>query len=230
MTPKGGDLGGDRARDFRLGDWLVQPSQCRVSRDERTVHLRPKVMDVLMCLAGKAGKVVSKQALIDTVWAREFIADTALSRAVFELRRALGDGGAQPHYVETIAKRGYRLVAPVESIGETEDDCGALSGFVVLLGDHEIRLREGANVIGRAPEARVRLDSSAVSRSHARVVVREKRAVLEDLGSKNGTEVDGQRVTSPLELVDRAVIRIGTVALVFRVLEPDGSTRTAPDR
>jgi DNA-binding winged helix-turn-helix (wHTH) protein len=230
MTLKGGDLGGDRARDFRLGDWLVQPSLCRVSCDERTAHLRPKVMDVLMCLAGKPGKVVSKQALIDTVWAREFIADTALSRAIFELRRALGDGGAQPRYVETIAKRGYRLVAPVEALEETDESGEALSRFVVLLGDREIRLCEGANVIGRAPEVRVRLDSSAVSRSHARIMVHQGRAVLADLGSKNGTEVDGRRIDVPVALVDRAVIRIGPVALVFRVLALAGTTRTSPER
>jgi DNA-binding winged helix-turn-helix (wHTH) protein len=230
VTLKGGDVGGGTAHDFRLGDWLVQPSLCRISRGENTVHLRPKVMDVLACLAAKAGTVVSPQALIDAVWARKFISDTALSRAIFELRRAIGDDGAQPHYVETIAKRGYRLVAPVEPAGETATGTGSTSRFIVVIGDHEIRLCEGENIVGRGPEARVRLDSSAVSRAHARIVVNEARATIEDLRSKNGTEIDGQRIVEPVALGDRALIRIGTVTLVFRTLPPEGSTRTSPSR
>lgn len=222
------DRGSDVAAGFRLGEWLVQPSLCRISLGERTVHLRPKVMDVLVCLGRRAGKVVSKQDLIDTVWARKFIADTALSRAVFELRRALDDNGTPPRYVETIAKRGYRLVALVEPIAAEEADAGVPSGFVVLIGDHEVRLSEGVNVIGRAPDARVRLDASAVSRNHARIVVHGATAVLEDLGSKNGTEVNGRRVAAPLVVADRAVIRIGPVTLELREIKPLGPTSTSP--
>jgi TolB-like protein len=73
-------------------------------------------MDVLQALAATPGEVVAKERLIDEVWAREFIADSALSRAVFELREALGDDSHHPVYVETIAKRGYRLVAPVTPV------------------------------------------------------------------------------------------------------------------
>lgn len=101
------------SRDFLLGEWLVQPSLNRLSRDGRSAQLRPKVMDVLQALAAKPGDVVAKERLIEEVWAREFIADSALSRAVFELREALGDDPHHPTYIETIAKRGYRLVAPV---------------------------------------------------------------------------------------------------------------------
>lgn len=73
-------------------------------------------MDVLQALAARPGEVVAKERLIEEVWAREFIADSALSRAVFELREALGDDSHHPTYVETIAKRGYRLVAPVTPV------------------------------------------------------------------------------------------------------------------
>ena len=105
-------------RSFRLGEWLVQPSLDRLSRRGEVVQLRPKVMDVLVHLAANAGEVVSKNALIDAVWARQFIADSALSRAVFELREALGDDPHAPRYIETISKRGYRLIAPVEELVE----------------------------------------------------------------------------------------------------------------
>jgi len=228
MTTSGG--GGDPASDFLLGDWLVQPGLCRLSHEGQTVHLRPKVMEVLACLAGSPGKLVSRQALIDAVWARRFISDSALARAVFELRRALGDGGAPPRFVETIAKRGYRLLAPVTPCGDPGGAAAKPSRFVVVVGEREVRLCEGENVIGRAPSAQVRLDSSAVSRRHARIVVSGATATIEDLGSKNGTEVDGRTVVAPYPLADRALIWVGTIALTLRLTATDGSTRSAPGR
>jgi DNA-binding winged helix-turn-helix (wHTH) protein len=212
------------AQEFRLGEWLVQPSLCRISRGEKTLHLRPKVMDLLVCLAGKAGKVVSKQALIDAVWAKEFISDTALSRAVFELRQALGDDDAQPRYVETIAKRGYRLVAPVEPVAEPAALGAATSPFAVVIGEREVRLTEGENLIGRGTDVPLHLDSMEASRHHARILVAGGRAVLEDLGSMNGTVVRGQRIKAATELTDRDVIVIGGISLVFRETSRDGST------
>ena len=224
MAPEKRDSPAERARDFRLGEFLVQPSLCRISCAERTVHLRPKVMDVLVCLAETPGKVVSKPAVIDAVWAKEFISDTALSRAVFELRQAVGDDDAQPRYVETIAKRGYRLVAAVEPVGESAGTVVAPSPFVVVLGERDVRLTEGENLIGRGSDVRLTLDSMEVSRHHARIVVTAGRAVLEDLGSMNGTVLRGQRIKGPTELADHDVIVIGGISLVFRCTTGDGST------
>jgi DNA-binding winged helix-turn-helix (wHTH) protein len=229
VAPEKGNLGTEQASDFRLGDWLVQPSQCKILRGEQTLHLRPKVMDVLVCLAGRAGKVVSKQALIDAVWAKEFISDTALSRAVFELRQALDDNEAQPRYVETIAKRGYRLVAPVEPVAEPAALGAAPSPFAIVIADRVVRLAEGENLIGRGTDVRVRLDSMEASRHHARIVVAGGHAVLEDLGSMNGTVLRGKRVTEPAELSDRDAIVIGGITLVFREMSPEGSTIPAHD-
>jgi len=224
VAPQKNDLGVEAARDFRLGEWLVQPSLCRISRGEEALHLRPKVMDVLVCLAGRAGKVISKQALIDTVWAKEFISDTALSRAVFELRQALGDDDAQPRYVETIAKRGYRLVAAVELVGEQAHQGAAPSPFAIVIGEREVRLTEGENLIGRGTDVPLHVDSMEVSRHHARILVAGGRAVLEDLGSMNGTALRGQRIKGPTELSDRDVIVIGGISLVFRAVAAEGST------
>ncbi len=100
-------------RSFLLDEWFVEPPRNTITRGATVVHLRPKVMDVLVVLAEHAGEVVAKETLIDAVWAKTFLADTALSRAVFELRDALGDDIQRPRYIETIPKRGYRIVAPV---------------------------------------------------------------------------------------------------------------------
>lgn len=114
-------------RDFRLGEWLVQPSLNRLCREERIVHFRPKVMDVLVCLAEQAGEVISKEAIIEAVWAKEFIADSTFSRVIFELREALGDDSQVPRFIETIPKRGYRLLVPVE-FADGAAVAGLLSG------------------------------------------------------------------------------------------------------
>lgn len=71
-------------------------------------------MDVLVRLAERPGEVVSKEAIVEAVWAKEFIADSTFSRVIFELREALGDDSQVPRFIETIPKRGYRLLVPVE--------------------------------------------------------------------------------------------------------------------
>ena len=101
--------------DFTVGDWLVQPSLNRIRRgaDERT--LPPQLIDLLAYLAARPGRVVGKDELFEHVWGRRFVAEATLTHALAELRRALGDDARAPRYVETVAKRGYRLVAPVHA-------------------------------------------------------------------------------------------------------------------
>jgi len=97
---------------FTLGEWLVQPQLNRLSRsDGDDVQLEPKMMDVLVRLAQSPGEVVSRNALIDAVWPEVFISESVLTRAIAGLRRALGDDARKPRFIETIAKRGYRLIA-----------------------------------------------------------------------------------------------------------------------
>ena len=98
---------------FRLGEWLVVPSQNLVTLDGVATHLRPKVMDVLVVLAASGSEVVANEAILEAVWGKRFLARSALSGAVCELRKVLGDDTQQPRYIETVAKRGYRLVVPV---------------------------------------------------------------------------------------------------------------------
>jgi len=108
--------------EFRLGDWLVQPSLNRISRGDTRITLELKVMQVLVCLAEHGGDLVTRQQLTDTVWATEFISDNTVTHAITELRNALGDDAKSPTFVETIHRRGYRLVAPVEWVGGNDED------------------------------------------------------------------------------------------------------------
>jgi Tol biopolymer transport system component/DNA-binding winged helix-turn-helix (wHTH) protein len=98
--------------DFQVGDWIIQPSVNRLRRGDEVVRLEPKVMQVLVCLSEDAGEVVSREDLIARVWPDVFVTDDVLHRAIRELRRVFGDSSSQPRYIETIRKRGYRLMIP----------------------------------------------------------------------------------------------------------------------
>lgn len=106
--------------DFQLGSWLVQPRLNSICSAGESKRLEPKVMQVLVCLAEHAGEVVSKGDLIGAVWPETFVSDDALLRSISELRRVLDDDPKDPRFVQTIPKRGYRLIAeikPVEAAG-----------------------------------------------------------------------------------------------------------------
>ncbi len=213
------------AGDLRLGEWLVQPTLNRLVRGETQVHLRPKLMDLLTELARHAGAVVPSDALIAAVWAKKFVAESALSTAVAELRRALGDESGAPRYIESVPKRGYRLLAPVEPVEEamSAQPCAACT---LLVGGRRLPLGEGEHTIGRAPDAAVRIESTDVSRHHARVVVRDGCNTIEDLGSKNGTFVGRERVNTPRVLRNGDQIWVGGVLIVFRLATCLQSTRS----
>ena len=101
---------------FRVGGWLVEPCLNRLTRGGESIQIELKMMDVLVCLAERAGELVTRREITDTVWATEFITEKTLTRAVAELRRTLGDDARQPRYIETIHRKGYRLIAPAEVV------------------------------------------------------------------------------------------------------------------
>jgi DNA-binding winged helix-turn-helix (wHTH) protein/tRNA A-37 threonylcarbamoyl transferase component Bud32 len=104
--------------DFRIGEWLVHPQLNEIEREGEIRHLEPRVMDVLVYFASHAGEVLTKEQLIHTVWPDTFVTDDALKYSIGELRKALGDDAKNPTFLETIPRRGYRLIAPV--VQETE--------------------------------------------------------------------------------------------------------------
>ena len=104
---------------FRVGEWSVHPTLNRLSRNGEEVRVEPKVMQVLEVLAETPGDVVTRETLVARVWPDVFVSEDVLHRAIRELRRIFGDDTSNPTYVETIRKRGYRLIAPVRT-AETE--------------------------------------------------------------------------------------------------------------
>src|SRR5687768_2435389 len=101
---------------FRIGECLVEPRQNRLVRGDAEVHLESRIMDVLVCLAQRAGEVVSRETLNAQVWGNIVVTDQAVTNCISELRRHLGDGPTN-RIIETIPKRGYRLAATVQLAG-----------------------------------------------------------------------------------------------------------------
>lgn len=99
---------------FQLGDWHVDVGGNRLLRGDETRPLRHKAMALLVLLARHAGQTVARETLVREVWdGNQFVADKAINTAVWAIRQALGDDPDAPRYVQTVAKKGYRLVAPV---------------------------------------------------------------------------------------------------------------------
>jgi DNA-binding winged helix-turn-helix (wHTH) protein len=227
--PRGKQAPGSRRQAFYLGEWLVEPDLNRIMRNEERVQLEFKVMEVLVYLACHGTSLVTRRQLIDGVWDGGFISDNTLTHAIAELRRALGDNATNPTYIETIHRKGYRLVREATDLeGRPPMSFGRPSRFRVLLDDRNIQLREGENLIGRIPEALLYINSAQVSRRHARIIVGKSEAYIEDLDSKNGTSVNGRRVHGRVSLEDGDRVFLGDAIVAIQFIAAGGFTQTDP--
>ena len=104
---------------LRIGEWIADPASNELRRGDQSVRIEPRSMDVLMRLADAAGAVLTREELLAAAWPGMVVGDEALSQSITKLRRALGDDPRTPTYIETIAKRGYRLMAPVLRVETT---------------------------------------------------------------------------------------------------------------
>ena len=101
---------------FTFEQWVVTPADSIVSGPYGETRLEPRVMDVLVHLATHSGEVVSRHELIDAVWGGAVVGDEVLSRCIYQVRRALGENSRDPHFIQTVPKRGYRLNARVADL------------------------------------------------------------------------------------------------------------------
>lgn len=108
----------DDTTAFAIGDWRAYPESDQLVCGDETVTIEPRMMDVLACLARHAGEVVSPDTLVDEVWHGTIVSDAPLYQSLAKLRKVLRDDANEPRYIETVRKRGYRLVAPVTFVAE----------------------------------------------------------------------------------------------------------------
>ena len=171
---------------YRFGPFTLDPSAYRLVRDGEIIALSPKIIDLLLYLVARPSSLVSKDELFKALWPDVAVTDNALTQAVSELRQALGDDPSEPSYIQTVARRGYSYIAPVnpaEASGANAPqpragDRGrnvltvARGGDrVVGARDHERRPRDQ-----RDCPPQVRIADSRPAACHAVAASREQRA------------------------------------------------------
>jgi DNA-binding winged helix-turn-helix (wHTH) protein len=194
--------------------------------DCHSLHLTPKAFELLSLLIQRAPDVVTKAEIHGRLWPGVFVSDATLAGLVKELRRVLEDHDPSSPIIRTAHRIGYAL-CDVERAGEKRL---TLAAHWIVDEHRRIALHQWENIIGRDPHSDVWVDLAGVSRRHARIVIRDARAEIEDLGSKNGTSVRNTQVTGPYMLRDGDAVHIGPAPLMYRFSESGASTETTAGR
>ena len=187
----------------RFDRFVFDDVQHDMTRDGVRVDLSPKAFALLRRLIEARQQAVTREALYKHLWPDTFVEPGNLHTLISEIRTALGDH--EHAIVRTVHRVGYAFVATTQ---EVEPQL-----FSVVLGHDEIALSHGENRIGRDSDCAIVIDAPEVSRHHATLVVRDGTITLHDLGSKNGTHVRGERVTTAVELHAEDEIVISTFTL-----------------
>jgi DNA-binding winged helix-turn-helix (wHTH) protein len=202
-----------------------------LARDATGVHLTPKAFEVLVLLVSERPRAIPKAELLDRVWPGTFVTDASLARTIHEIRAAIGDvpeGSA----IRTVHGHGYAFVAavqeePVATKGAV-DSRAQRPAFAWLVSEsRSVPLMEGTYVAGRDPSADITIDHTQTSWHHARFLVTADSVTIEDLASKNGTRVNGIRLTTATRLCDGDEVMLGTVRFVCRLGARPVKTGTA---
>ena len=211
---------------LHFGEFAADLGSRQLWHGAEAVPVGPKAFELLEQLLRSRPRALSKAQIRDRLWPRTVASESNLSTLVNELRTALGDRARKPRFIRTVYGFGYAFCGEATEVAEAERPGSARARRLRLfLHDREIALRPGENLLGRLDEGVAWFESPTVSRRHARIVVEGGKATLEDLGSKNGTFLRGQRISSPRSLADGDEILLGRVPMTFRVLPPV-STKT----
>jgi DNA-binding winged helix-turn-helix (wHTH) protein len=210
----------------RFGACVLDPERRELRRGGEPVHLSPKAFDLLLALLERRPQPVSKAELRERLWPATFVDDANLPNVVAELRRAIGDDARRPSFVRTVHAFGYAFAGPV-----TEGDARAIEEahpFLYCIHGQSglATLVEGDHLLGRGHESAIYLDAPTVSRRHARLQLAHGHGILEDLGSRHGTFVKGEKLTGPQRLDDGAEFSLGSVVLILRVLRANDPVDT----
>lgn len=213
----------------RFGSFEFDSATRELRRDGVRVHLSPKSFDLLQILIERRPALVTKTELQDRLWPDSVVLEANLGNAVAEIRKALGDDPKSPAFVSTVSRRGYRFAADVQAAAA--DGSGqARPRWWLVWKDTILPLAEGDNVVGRSPNSAIWLDAGSVSREHARIVVANGRAVVEDRRSTNGTFVNGERIASPHPVMDGNTLTFGSEETMFREWSENAAPATEPVR
>jgi len=215
---------------YRFDRFALDADTRRLLRDAEEIHLSPKALQLLQVLVENRNRAVSRTDLQTELWPTTFVLDTNLASLVKEIRRALDDTAEDPRFVRTVHRFGYWFIGEVLDGDASSPRTTSSVRYWLIWASRQIAIDAGEHILGRAPEASVWIDVPGVSRHHARLVVAGQDATVQDLGSKNGTFIGEEPVTSPRRLADGDQIRLGPVVITFRIPQHVGSTDSVPDK
>jgi DNA-binding winged helix-turn-helix (wHTH) protein len=188
-------------------------------------RLSPKAFELLALLIDRRPRAVSKADIRAHLWPGTFVSDSSLPSLVSEIRDAIADHRRKPGLLRTLHGFGYAFQADATREPEgVPAAAGPQAWLVNATGD--IALAAGENILGREGEGILVVKSTTVSRRHARITIATNDAIVEDLGSKNGTYVNDRPVTGPTRVTDGDQVRLGSLLFTFRFPAPSTSTET----
>jgi DNA-binding winged helix-turn-helix (wHTH) protein len=195
-----------------FSEFVLDTSTRQLFRAGTEVRLEPKAFELLELLLARRPEAVSKTELHRRLWPDTFVSESSLTGLVAQVRKALADDRRQERFLRTVHGFGYAFSAEVAAGAEKEPRPAAR----LIWEESVFVLKPGENLLGRSEEATIRIDAPGVSRRHARIVVTEDRATIEDLMSKNGTFLCERRLDGSTPLRDGDQLRLGRQLLVFR--------------
>ena len=212
-----------------FGDFVLDRGRRQLLRADEVRHLGPKAFELLDVLLSHRPNVVAKERIRDRLWPGTHVSDSTLATVVAEVRTALDEDPKEPRFLRTVHGVGYAFCGQATDSGPQRVTAGSPD----KLPAHPRRSR-GGPAAGREPAGKVDdgvawIEAPTVSRRHARILVEEDRAILEDLGSKNGTFVRGERISEPTVLAHGDVIRLGRVSMKLQAVRADQSTLTGSE-
>jgi DNA-binding winged helix-turn-helix (wHTH) protein len=215
---------------IRFLECVLDTDARSLARDATELHLTPKAFDLLALLVSERPRAIPKAELLDRVWPGTFVTDASLARTIHEIRAAIGDGPEESP-IRTVHGHGYAFVAPVQEESDAPNravDMPQRQAVAWLVsGPRSVPLTEGMHTAGRDPSAGIPVESTQTSWHHARFLVTADSVTIEDLDSKNGTRVNGIRLTAPARLCDGDEVMLGTIRFVCRMGERAVKTATA---
>ncbi len=161
--------------------------------------ISPKAFKLLQVLLEGRPRAIPKAELHQRLWPDTIVSEVNLPTLIAEIRQAIGDDARAPEFIRTVYGYGYAFSGNALTVraGRRTGRRTAIRSSVCIWGQREVALGDGENILGRGNDSLVWIDAKSVSRRHARVLIDMGLATLEDLGSKNGTFVNGIRLTQP---------------------------------
>lgn len=212
-----------------FGDFVLDRGTRQLRRAGEVRPLGGKALELLDLLLAHRPNVVSRARIRSRLWADTYVSDSTLATVVAEVRSALDDDPKEPRFVRTVYGVGYAFCGEARESGPGSAAPPDPVAYRLLLEGREVALRPGENLLGRVEDGVAWVEGPTVSRRHARILVAAGRAIIEDLGSKNGTFVKGQRIFAPTPLENGDEIRLGRVSMRLRAVRPDQTTLSGED-